>query len=87
MDDETTFTADEEAQFTLLNCVAFDKVRLDDKAAGVIPPMWLCMSEEAREAAIDWYEKTPVTVNGKATTVKDYTYDFLNKERALKSVA
>lgn len=46
---------------------------------------WMNFAKEAREAAVEWYNKTPVTLaDGTKTTVMDYTYNFLSKAQALK---
>ena len=44
---DTVFTAEEAAHFTITNAAAFDLLRTQPSR----PPMWLCMSEEAREDA------------------------------------
>lgn len=45
---------------------------------------WMNFCKEAREAAIDWYNDTKVTLgDGTVTTIKDYTYNSLNKAKAL----
>lgn len=42
----TTFTPDEEAQFTFVNCVAFDLMRTTSTGHS---PFWLCTNEETRK--------------------------------------
>jgi hypothetical protein len=44
-------TAEELAEFTITNCVAFDLYRSEAKAIGQVPPCWLCLSVEAKEEA------------------------------------
>lgn len=47
----TVLTPDEEKQFTTLNYLAFDYIRMEAKKKDQIPPCWLCTSEEAKEEA------------------------------------
>jgi len=47
--DEAELTPEEEAQFNVLNASAFDLHRRNCRVEEIIPPCWLCMSEEARE--------------------------------------
>lgn len=68
MSDETTLTAKEEAEFTAFNAAAYDLVRMNAHHAGTIPPMWLCMSEEAKAEARRSFsrflwEKSNIVVN------------------------
>jgi hypothetical protein len=48
---KTTLTEAEEAEFRPVNAVAFDLKRAESKEMGQIPACWLCMSDEAKEAA------------------------------------
>ena len=41
------------AEFTPLNCAAFDLIRKESKEKGVTPCMWLCMSDDAKQKARD----------------------------------
>ena len=47
----TTLTPEEEAEFTLVNALAFDYYRVAARAEGSIVPCWLCLSERARDDA------------------------------------
>lgn len=47
--EEISFTAEEEAQFTLFNTGAMINMREDARAKDKIPPCWLSASEETRE--------------------------------------
>ena len=44
----TELTADEEAEFTLVNCLAFDLARKNAQDRDTRLPAWLCMSDEAK---------------------------------------
>ena len=42
-------TAEEEAEFTAMNAVAFDLLRVESQEKGTNPPTWLCLSAETRQ--------------------------------------
>jgi hypothetical protein len=52
----TTFTKEEELQFTTANAIAYDLLRFNDPET--IHPCWLCMSDESKNEArlntVEW---------------------------------
>lgn len=65
----------EEAQFTHLNCVAYDQYRKTASEKGQIPCCWLTMSDEAREAARQDILVTMSRMMGMATRITVGNFD------------
>lgn len=53
MNERENLTSEETADLNKLHCAAFDLVRQENRKAETIPPMWLCMSAEAKQEAVE----------------------------------
>jgi len=81
LDDEIN----EEAEFTILNCVAFDYARKEAKDRGQLIPCWLCMSVEAREAARTKLLESMSRMMGMGARITESNFDLLmSSEMAVK---
>lgn len=96
----TQLTAEEEAQFTVLNYAAFDLVLVTARDKNEAPPAWLCTSEKSREEAIrrlldwakvrlprqpaTWNKESLATVLDNVPEIKSGVVKWRNSELELK---
>lgn len=69
---QTILTTEELAEFTPLNAAAFDLIRTRAQEKNIVPPCWLCMSDEAKDQArqdlVDYFN-----TNGHSCTLGNLT--------------
>jgi hypothetical protein len=79
----TSFTKEEELQFTAANAIAYDLLR--SKRSHLVP-CWLCMSDEAKKeariATVDWLK-----IANPLIPVNIYTLDVFCEENLLQLIA
>ncbi len=86
--ENVAFTIEEEAEFTAINCAAFDLHVKNSHAKKEISPCWLCMSNEVKKEAVDeLITELRFSVGGMLTADKDYIIKNIFNNSMVNSLA